>query len=378
MTTWKPCAKGAVLLALLLAVSVPPIFATQGPVPDPEEISTEDIVNWAKDGTSDNFAMKLVSELENDPHLGAARLVFFLKSGDIRLVRNQITREHRGKQRQFLETQQFASVLRLLAPQQPIEVRSKVAEAIKLLAMQNPEICRLIGLHGWMPGMHGMKDLVRIGAKGTERGIDKITTIASEHAIEAIWALVRSSIDTLELAKSDDAIPMCSDIIKSSASPRAKMWAAACLKHLVKDYYNTPTGAYASDARKTVDNAPMRKRMTKDKPLLQALLHMASLGRVMEDTPRQQWPSVALEDERTTKHVQAWAAAAALGALGSGEEGGRNKVLGIGAAHVLCPLLQSPDPMESSEAREALQVLDDDCSTLDDYEEHLHPYSAEL
>jgi hypothetical protein len=44
------------------------------------------------------------------------------------------------------------------------------------VAMQNPEICRLIGLHGWMPGMHGMKDLVRIGAKGTERGIDKITT----------------------------------------------------------------------------------------------------------------------------------------------------------------------------------------------------------
>jgi len=39
---------GAVLLALLLAVSVPPILATQGPVPDPEEISTEDIVNWAK------------------------------------------------------------------------------------------------------------------------------------------------------------------------------------------------------------------------------------------------------------------------------------------------------------------------------------------
>jgi len=44
------------------------------------------------------------------------------------------------------------------------------------VAMQNHEICRLIGLHGWMPGMHGMKDLVRIGAKGAERGIDKITT----------------------------------------------------------------------------------------------------------------------------------------------------------------------------------------------------------
>jgi hypothetical protein len=28
--------------------------------------------------------MKLVSELENDAHLGAARLVFFLKSGDTR------------------------------------------------------------------------------------------------------------------------------------------------------------------------------------------------------------------------------------------------------------------------------------------------------
>jgi hypothetical protein len=108
------------------------------------------------------------------------------------------------------------------------------------------------------------------------------------------------------------------------------MWAAACLKHLVKDYYkwdfgtrhkptyvrtlkntdhkrlikmwtkqhrwgsehrtrkeirktspyltsfdyfddSTPTGAYASDARKTVDNAPLRKRMTKDKPLLQVM-----------------------------------------------------------------------------------------------------------
>jgi len=49
-----------------------------------------------------------------------------------RLIRNQITREHRGKQRQFLATQQFAAVLRLLSPSQPIEVRSKIAEAIKL------------------------------------------------------------------------------------------------------------------------------------------------------------------------------------------------------------------------------------------------------
>lgn len=38
----------------------------------------------------------------------------------------------------------------------------------------------------------------------------------------------------------------CVDLLKSRASPRARMWAAACLKHLLRDFYNTPDGSYKS------------------------------------------------------------------------------------------------------------------------------------
>lgn len=91
---------------------------------------------------------------------------------------------------------------------------------------------------------------------------------------------------------------------------------------------------------------------------------MADTGRVTEDTPRTKWPSIALEEERLASSITAWGAAAALGALGSGEEGGRNAIVEMGAVRRLCVLKSSPDALEAAESTHALQTMgmDEECS----------------
>jgi hypothetical protein len=55
-----------------------------------------------------------------------------------------------------------------------------------------------------------------------------------------------------------------------------------------------------------------------------------------------------------------WAAAGALGAIASGEEG-REGVTNAGAVQYLCELAKSPDALEAVEGTRALQDLDEDC-----------------
>mmetsp|Transcript_29756 Transcript_29756/g.69498 ORF Transcript_29756/g.69498 Transcript_29756/m.69498 type:complete len:216 (-) Transcript_29756:60-707(-) len=209
--------------------------------------------------------------------------------------------------------------------------------------------------------MYGIRELIIMINDASQAGADKQTMVAGEHALEAVWALVTTSVDNLELAKSEGCIASCVDIIKSRASPRAKMWAAACLKHLVKDYYATPDGSYSSTARRTMDNTRIRVFAVQDTQLIESLRGMVELGRVTEATPRSKWPSHALSDERGSPTIMAWAAAGALGAIGSGEDGSRETLQERGVSAFLCTLSESPDALEAVEAKGALQLLDAEC-----------------
>mmetsp|Transcript_39904 Transcript_39904/g.99891 ORF Transcript_39904/g.99891 Transcript_39904/m.99891 type:complete len:369 (+) Transcript_39904:57-1163(+) len=328
-----------------------------------EEVDKEDLENWAKDGTGSNYVQKLVTDLENNAEMGSKRLVYFLKSGDDRLVKMMVSEEARGKQLQFLEAKDtIPLVLKMLGPHSPVHVKSKAAEAIKLLSLQNPRVGQMLGLHSWIPGMFGIRELILMITEASQQGADKTTMVAGEHALEALWALVQTSVDNLELAKSEGAIAACVDTIKSRASPRGKMWAAACLKSLFKDFYATPDGSYASAARRTIDNTRVRTFAVKDTQLVESLIGMAELGRVTETTPRSKWPSHATADERGAPSIMAWAAAGALGALGSGEDGSRELLQQRGVGALLCTLGESPDALEAIEAKAALQLLDEECS----------------
>ena len=260
---------------------------------------------------------KLVTDMENAPVAAARKMVTFLRAGDYRIVRIQLSAEARGKQLQFAKAEGMHSVLKMLKDGDP-EGRALAAEIVHLVTTENGPLAHMVGLQAWLPGSADVSDLLQIVAAGWPRERGDVVTddavFAAEEAAHAVWAMIMPSSDNLEMAHDRKGGDFMRDALVHSKSPRIRMWAAACLKRLLSDFHNTPDGMYASNARKVVDNRGLRQTFAKDAKLLKGLVRMIKKGKVTPDVHRSMWPTyVERKEGRDKPWIQAWAAAGAVG-----------------------------------------------------------------
>eukprot|EP00802_Teleaulax_amphioxeia_P011939 Tamp_11977.p1 GENE.Tamp_11977~~Tamp_11977.p1 ORF type:complete len:283 (+),score=44.55 Tamp_11977:640-1488(+) len=231
--------------------------------------------------------------------------------------------------------------------------RAIAAELIHLVATENSPISQRIGLHAWLPGMAGVRELLEVVDSGLQINAEEDIVIAGEEAAHSVWAMMHQSVDNLEMAHDRKGGEVMRDVIIHSKSPRLKMWAAACLKRLLSDFHNTPDGTYSSNSRIIQNNDRLRQMMGKDEKLVKALVHMVDAGKVTEDTPRSEWPTYAEISDRLSPSIQAWAAAGALGTLAA-SEANHDVIRSFGGVSALCSLKQSPCALERVEAESAI------------------------
>lgn len=212
--------------------------------------------------------------------------------------------------------------------------------------------------------MAGVRELLDMVNKAFRVNSDEDFVFGGEEAAQAVWAMIFSNADNLEMAHDRKGGDVFKDAIVISRSPRLKMWAAACLKKLLADFYNTPDGSYASTARKTVDNDRLRQQFGQDEKFLSALVQMIKKGRVKPDHPRARWPTYIELEDRTAKSMQAWAAAGALGTLAKSEQN-VDAITKAGGLKALCMLKMSPCALERVEAEAALGIFDHECDETD-------------
>jgi hypothetical protein len=74
---------------------------------------------------------------------------------------------------------------------------------------------------------------------------------------QAVWALSVTSVENLETV-ADKGMEALRAAVLTGGSARLRMWAAACLKRVAIDFYDTTDGSYASAARRFRNNDKAR------------------------------------------------------------------------------------------------------------------------
>jgi hypothetical protein len=303
-----------------------------------------------------------LSDLENSPEKGIESIVTFLRAKDFRMVRLGISAESKQRQKLLSDIEgSHEQILKLIAPERSIILRKKAAEAIHLMSNENYGVAQQIGLQSWLPDSYGISDLLGMVKDGSAVSEGEDTVFMGEEAAEAIWTLSRSSLDNLEMLIDKGAISILIHVVMSDITPRFTMLACASLKRLLADQFNTPDGTYSSMARRIINNEQARKNATDTPGFISRLVDLVQNGRVLEATPRAEWPRYAEVSNRLKPSIQAWAAAAALGTIGLNKQS-RAEVSAAGGLGAICALKLSPDALEALEAVYALQGLDGDCS----------------
>jgi hypothetical protein len=305
------------------------------------------------------------SDLENSPEKGIEGIVQFLRAKDFRIVRLGISAESKRRQRLLSKIENsHEQVLKLLAPERSTILKQKAAEAVHLMSNENYRFAQQIGLQSWLPESYGISDLLGMVKEGSaiSKGEDKV--LMGEEAAEAIWTLTRLSLDNLEMLIDKGAIPIFIHVIMSDITPRFTMLACASLKRLLADQFNTPDGTYSSTARRIINNEKARKNATDTPGFIPRLVDLVQNGRVLEATPRAEWPRYAEVSNRLKPSIQAWAAAATLGTVAHNKQS-RVVISAAGGLDAICALKLSPDNLEAVEAVYALQGLDEDCGGSD-------------
>jgi hypothetical protein len=285
-----------------------------------------------------------------------------LRSNDHRLVRIGLSPEAKSRQSTLSNNEGITeSVLKLLSSERDINIRGKAAEAVHLMANENHGMAQRIGLQSWLPGSFGMNELVGLVRDASAVSANEDVVLAGEEAAEAIWVLIRSSVDNLEMAIEKGAIDVFVNVIMVAKSPRLTMLAAASLKRLLHDQYNTVDGTYSSSARKIINNEKVRKDLIAKPGFIERLVRTINDGRINESTLRAEWPRHSVLVHRTKPSIQGWAAAGSIGTIALNHESHKS-ISSAGGITALCSMKHSPDLLESVEASYALQILDEDCS----------------